>query len=102
MKAKILRVLGVTGFIIAMGSLSACFEESYHPGYGYGRSAYAEPGYYPQYVPTPRYYAYNVPRYRPYDPHPYFATPHRSHEGWQREERQERREREHHNNHDRY
>ncbi|MBV8454673.1 MAG: hypothetical protein JOZ29_20730 [Deltaproteobacteria bacterium] len=71
MKAKIFRILGIIGFILAIGSLSACFEESYHPaypGYAYGSPAYAYPHYAPRYVPTPRYYAS--------DPHPYWRHQH--------------------------
>jgi hypothetical protein len=33
MKSEILRVLGVIAFIFVMGSLSACFDESYYPAY---------------------------------------------------------------------
>jgi hypothetical protein len=66
MKTKVFRILGVIGFILAMGSLSACFDPSY-PGYSDPpmsyRAPYAVPEYYPRYyarpVPVPRYYAYN-------------------------------------------
>jgi hypothetical protein len=99
MKAKILRILSVTGLIIAMGSLSACFEESYHPGYGYRGPAYAYPEpypqYYPEYVPAPRAYAYNPHRYS--SPHPYSQYRQR----WEREEHHERARREH-RDHDRF
>jgi hypothetical protein len=68
MKNKILRIFGVIGFILALGSLSACFDDSYpnrgYPAYSYGSPTYAYPGYYPQYAPGPNYYAYNHPRWR--------------------------------------
>ena len=70
MKTKIFQITGAVGFILALGSLSACFDESYYPaspgGYSYG-SPYAypqyTPQYYPEYVPPPRYYAYNPGSY---------------------------------------
>jgi len=95
MKAKIFRILGIIGFILAMGSLSACFEESYHPaypGYWHGPTAYAYPEYYPRYAPRyvspPSYYASN--------PHPYWQHGH----GWGHEEHEEREGHAHHQNHD--
>lgn len=80
MKAKIFRVLGVFGFLLALGSLSACFVgPSDPPGPYYGAHASAYPEYYPHYapgyVPAPCYYAYN--------PHPH----------WQHRQRSEHRER---------
>jgi hypothetical protein len=98
MKAKIFRIVGVLGLILGMGSLSACFEGPYYPGYAYGRPAYtypeAYPRYYPQPVPVPRYYAYN--------PRPYAVNPHpnwQNHEQWQHQEHEEH---EHHHHHDRH
>jgi hypothetical protein len=87
MKARIFRILGVVGFILALGSLSACFDESYYPAspgysYGYGAPVYAYPEY------TPRYYAYN--------PHPYW----RYRQRWEREEHEEHEWHEHHHHHD--
>jgi hypothetical protein len=94
MKAKIFRTLGVIGFIVAMGSLSACFEESYYPSHlGY---AYGSPGYgYPGYAPAPRYYAYN--------PHPYASNPHRYWQDrqWGKHEGHAEHERHEHQDHDR-
>jgi hypothetical protein len=91
MKSKILRVLGVAAFVLAIGSLSACVDESYYPaypGYAYGSPAYAyHPRYYPEYVPPPRAYAYN--------PRPYW----RNHEGREHEEHEMH---EHHHDHDRF
>jgi hypothetical protein len=80
MKAKISRILAAIGFILAIGSLSACFDGPYYPSdpphyysgdppHWYGAPhAYPEyyPRYYPEYVPAPRYYAYNA---RPYVQH---------------------------------
>jgi hypothetical protein len=91
MTAKIFRILGVIGFILSMGSLSACFEESYYPrypGYAYGSPAYAYPECYPRYVPAPRYYAYN--------PRPYA----RYRQRWEHEEHEEHEWHEHHHHHD--
>ena len=94
MKVKVSRILGVMALILAMGSLSACFDEHYYPGYprySYGSPGYAYPGYYPQYapgyVPGPRYYASN--------PHPYW----RGRQIWKHEEHEEHERNEHH--HDR-
>ncbi len=81
MKAKIFRILGVIGVILAMGTLSACFDKSYYlrsPAYSYGVPAYA----YPEYVPVPRAYAYNS--------HPY----------WRYCQRWENEEHENHHPHD--
>jgi hypothetical protein len=84
MKAKIFHISGVIGFIVALGLLSGCFDESYYPaypGHAYGPSAYAYPEYYPQYVPryvpAPHYYAYN--------PQPYW----RYRQRWEHEEHEE-------------
>jgi hypothetical protein len=90
MKGKIFRILGVIGFILAMGSLSACFDESYYPGYSrYPGYSYGGPAYaYPEYAPTPRYYAYN--------PHPYW----RQRQRWEHEEHEEHEWHEHHHHHD--
>jgi hypothetical protein len=86
MKAKIFRILGLIGFIIAIGSLSACVGESYYPvypRYSYGSPAYAYPGYYPQHAPryvAPRYYASNPHSYW----HHQYGWGHKEHEkhGW--------------------
>lgn len=95
MKAKIFHIVGVIGLIIGMGSLSACFEGPYYPGYAYGRPAYgypeAYPRYYPQPVPVPRTYAYN--------PRPYPHANWQNHERWEHQEH-EKHERNHH--HDRF
>jgi hypothetical protein len=71
MKAKIFRILGGIGFLLAIGSLSACFVGPPDPGYprySYGGPAYAypeyHPGYAPRYVPAPRSYASNPHAYR--------------------------------------
>jgi hypothetical protein len=75
MKAKIFRTLGMIGFLLAMGSLSACFvgpPDPAGPAYPYGPHAYAYPEYYPHYapgyVPAPRSYVYNE---HPRGPHRY-------------------------------
>jgi hypothetical protein len=84
MKAKIFRILGAAGFVVAMSSLSACFSGPYfpaHPGYAYGSPAYAYPEYYPQYVP--RYVP--MPRYFAYNPQPYW----RYRQRWEHEEHEE-------------
>ncbi|GEM_PF-2319134 len=108
MNSKIFRLIKLFGLLVALSSLSACFEEAYYPAYG--RHAYAAP--YPEYVPVPQYYAYNVPvpHYHPYNvpvPSPvynrriYAANPHPA---WQFRQKFERREhaehkwREHHDN----
>ncbi|HJU09684.1 MAG TPA: hypothetical protein VJ728_02345 [Candidatus Binataceae bacterium] len=90
MKAKIFRILGVIGFVLGIGSLSACFvgppaypRYAYHPAPVY---TYPEP--YPRYVPAPRYYVYNQ--------HPY---PHYDH-SWGHEEHHEHHD--HHHDHDRH
>jgi hypothetical protein len=91
MKVKIFRILGVLGFILAMGSLSACFEESYHPTYprySYDSPAVPYPRYYPEYVPAPRSYTYN--------PQPYW----RYRQRWEHEEHEEHESHEHHHHHD--
>jgi hypothetical protein len=91
MKSKLLRVLGVAAFVLAIGSLSACVDESYYPayrGYADGSPAYGyHPRYYPEYVPPPRAYAYN--------PRPYW----RNHEGREHEGHEMH---EHHHDHDRF
>ncbi len=97
MKAIIFRVIGVMGFILALGSLSACFEETSYPRYGYNRPAYASPQYYPEYVPVP--YNRPAPRYYVYNPRPYVARPHpyRGHgEQWEHEEHKEHAHGHHH------
>jgi hypothetical protein len=84
MKVKIFRILGVLGFILAMGSLSACFEEPYYPAY---------PRYSPEYVPVPRSYTYPVPR-----PYAYNARPDwRNHQRWEHKEHEEHEWHEHQN-----
>jgi hypothetical protein len=91
MKAKIFRMLRVMGFLLAAGSLSACFVGPYDPpdpAYSYGPHAYAYPEYYPHrapgYVPAPRYYAYNQ--------HPH----------WQHRRQKEHKERDEHRQRDRF
>jgi hypothetical protein len=95
MKVKIFRILGVLGFILAMGSLSACFEESYYPAYprySYGSPAVPYPRYYPEYVPVPHSYAYPVPRPYAYNARPYW----RNHQRWEHKEHEEHEWHEHH------
>ena len=95
MKAKIFRIVGIIGFILAIGSLSACFDGPYYPAYprySYGSPAYAYPEYYPQYapryVPAPPYYASN--------PHPYWQH------GWEHKEHEEHEWHERHQGHESY
>jgi hypothetical protein len=95
MKAKIFHIFGVIGFILAMGSLSACFDESHYPAYprySYGSPAYAYPEYYPHYAPgyvaPPPYYASN--------PHPYWQHGH----GWEHREHEEHKWNEQHHGHE--
>ncbi|MBV8774589.1 MAG: hypothetical protein JO166_19970 [Deltaproteobacteria bacterium] len=95
MKARIFRIIGVIGLLIGMGSLSACFEAPYYPGYAYGGPGYgypeAYPRYYPQYVPAPRSYAYN--------PRPYPHANWQNHERWEHAEHEAH---EHNHHHDRF
>jgi len=98
MKAKIFRILGVIGLILAAGSLSACVDEQYypaHPGYSYNSPAYA----YPEYYPVPRY---APPRAYAYNPHPYWQYRNRwEHEEHEEYERHEGHHHRHHHDHDR-
>jgi hypothetical protein len=90
MMAKIFRILGVVGFITAMGSLSACFvgpDYPAYPRYSYGSPAYAYHGYYPRDVPAPRYYAYNR------DPYPHRQR-------WEHKEHEKHEGHEHHHDRD--
>jgi hypothetical protein len=78
MKARIFRIVGAIGLVLAMGSLSACFESSYYPGYpGY---SYGAPGWYR----SPAYAYHPYPRYAPPAPH-YYAYNHGYHHGWEHE-----------------
>lgn len=89
MKARFFRILGAVSLIMAMGSLSACFESSYYPGdpaYTYGA---------PRWYGSPAYAYHPYPRYAPPAPHYYALNP-EYHRGWQRGEHMRRGWHEHH------
>lgn len=95
MKTKIVRTIGLLGLIVATGSLSACFDESFYPayhGYAYSSPRYGYPQYQPHYfsayVPAPHYYVPDPPHYGQYAHH------------WKHEEHEEHEGHDHHH-HDR-